>query len=145
MVKFDEIAIRDEFIANIQEVFAKEYDLIKSEVEVAPRESQEATYPCCIVKLLEPTSNEKYADNSSTYNMINFSLNCDIFSNKLEDFTLDDSIITLSQILIEGILEKHKNFVVARNADVPFRSDILRRTVSFRCTYDNINKIIYSN
>ena len=145
MVEFDEIAIRNEFIAHIQEVFAKEYDLIGSEVEVAPRESQEATYPCCLVNLIEPVSAERYSDSDGTFNYINFSLNCDLYSNKINDFSLDDSIIKLSQILIKGILEKYSNLVVTRNNLVPFRTDILRRTVTFRCTYDNKNKIIYSN
>jgi hypothetical protein len=145
MVEFDEIAIRDEFISHIQEVFAKEYDLIGSEVEVAPRESQEATYPCCLVNVINPTSAERYADSGGTYNYINLSINCDLFSNKLDNFSLDDSIIKLSQILIKGVLEKYSNIVVTRNSGVPFRTDVLRRTVTFRFTYDHINKIIYSN
>jgi hypothetical protein len=145
MIEFDEIAIRNEFISHIEEVFSKEYDLIGGEVQVGPRESQNATFPCCLVNLIEPTSAEPYADSDGTFNYINFSLNCDLFTNQIEGFTLDDSIIKLSQILIKGILQKYSNLVVTRNSDVPFRSDVFRRTVTFRCTYDNKNKIIYSN
>lgn len=145
MVEFDEIAIRNEFIAHIQQVFANEYALIGCEVEVSPRESQNASFPCCLVNLIEPTSAEAYADSDGAFNYINFSLNCDLFSKEIEGFSLDDSIIKLSQILIKGILEKYSNLVVTRNSIVPFRSDTLRRTITFRCTYDNKNKIIYSN
>lgn len=146
MFEFDEIAIRDEFIAHIQEVFAKEYDLIGSEVYVGSSfEGEHASFPCCIVSLIEPTSAEKYADSSGTFNFVNFSLNCDLYSNKLDNFSLEDSVIKLSQILIKGMLEKFKTFVVTRNTSVPYRTDIKRRTVTFRCTYDNKNKIIYSN
>lgn len=145
MLSFDEIAIRNEFIEHIQEVFNKQYDIIGSEVEVAPRESQDATFPCCLVNLIEPVSDEKYADSGGTFQFVNFSLNCDLYSNKIDNYSLDDSIIKLSQILISGILDKYSNLIVTRNSDVPFRSDILRRTITFRCTYDSKNKIIYSN
>ena len=142
---FDEIAIRNEFISHIKEAFAKEIDLIGCDVEVAPRERQEATFPCCLVNIIEPTSNERYADSDGTFNYVSFSLNCDLFSGEIEGYSLDDSIIKLSQILINGILKKYSNLVITRNSVVPFRTDILRRTITFRCVYDNKNKIIYSN
>lgn len=145
MVEFDEIAIRDGFIGDIQEIYNNEYDLIGSEVFVDKEFNQEAGFPSCLVSILEPTSNERYADSSGTYQYINFSLNCDLYSDKLDNFSLEDSVIKLSQILIKGILEKYSNFVVTRNSGVPFRVDVKRRTVTFRCAYDNKNKIIYSN
>lgn len=145
MVEFDEIAIRNEFISHIREVFNKEYDLIGDEVYVKEEFNQDASFPSCIVSLIEPTSAEAYADSSGTFNFVNFSLNCDLYSQRIEGFSLEDSIIKLSQILIKGILDKYSNLVVTRNSGVPFRVDTKRRTVTFRCTYDNKNKIIYSN
>lgn len=145
MLSFDEIAIRNEFIEHIKEVFNKQYDIIGSEVEVAPRESQDATFPCCLVNLIEPVSAENYADSGGTFQFVNFSLNCDLYSKELNNFSIDDSIIKLSNILINGILEKYSNLIVTRNSNVPFRTDTLRRTITFRCTYDSKNKIIYSN
>ena len=145
MVEFDEIALRDSFIADIQEIYNEAYDLIGSEVYVGKKFNQEASFPCAIISILEPTSAERYADSSGTYQYINLSLNCNIYSNELENFSLEDSVIKLKQILIKGILTKYSNFVVTRDSDVPFRTDVSRRNVTFRFTYDHINKIIYSN
>lgn len=145
MLEFNEIEIRNNFISDIIEVFEKEYDLIGTEVGVYSFVNQETTFPCCIVSLLNPISVEKYDDSEGSFRFVNFSLNCDLYSNELEDFNLEDSVIKLSQILIKGIIEKYGTFVVTRNSDVPFRTDVHRRTITFRCTYDNINKIIYSN
>ena len=145
MVEFDEIGLRDSFIADIQEIYNEAYDLIGSEVYVDKKFNQEASFPCTIVNILEPTSAERYADSSGTYQYINLSLNCNIYSNELDNFSLEDSVIKLKQILIKGILTKYSNLIVTRDSDVPFRTDVLRRNVTFRFTYDNINKIIYSN
>lgn len=145
MVEFNEIELRDSFIKDIQEIYNQAYDVLASEVYVNKRFSQEASFPACVVSILEPTSAERYADSNGTYQFINLSLNCDLYSNELETFSLDDSVIKLSQILIKGILEKYRNFVVTRNSAVPFRTDVFRRNVTFRFTYDHINKIIYSN
>jgi hypothetical protein len=145
MVEFNEIELRDSFIKDIQEIYNQAYDMLGSEVYVDKRFSQEASFPACVVNILEPTSAERYADSNGTYQFINLSLNCNLYSNELENFSLDDSVIVLSQILIKGILTKYSNFVVTRNSDVPFRSDVFRRNVTFIFTYDHINKIIYSN
>ena len=145
MVEFDEIAIRNYFINEIQEVFANEYDLIGTEVEVSAWERQETTFPCCIVSLINPIGVERYDDSRGSFRFVNFSLNCDLYSNELGEYSLEDSVIKLSQILIKGIIEKYGTFVVTRNSSVPFRTDVKRRNVTFRCTYDNVNKIIYSN
>ena len=145
MVEFDKIALRDFFIGEIQEIFAKEYDLIETEVETIKSENQEASFPCCVVKILNPVSAERYADSSGTYNYIDLSLDCNIFSNELSNYDLEDSVEKLSQILIKGITKKYSNFVVTRDTEVPFRTDVKRKNVTFRFTYDNVNKIIYSN
>lgn len=145
MVEFDEIALRDGYIEDIREIFNKEYNLLGQEVYVDSEFNQEASFPSCVVSILSPTSAERYADSSGTYQYINLSLNCDLYSQKLDNYSLEDSVIKLSQILIKGILEKYSNFIVARNSAVPFRVDTKRRTVTFRFTYDNKNKIIYSN
>lgn len=145
MFDFDEISIRNEFISHIREIFAKEYDLIGEEVSVVEDENQEATFPCCVVKVLNPISDERYADSDGTYKFINFSLSCDVYSKILDGFSLEDSVIKLKQILIKGFLQKYSNFAVTRDNAVPYRTDTKRRNVTFRCTYDNINKIIYSN
>ena len=145
MVEFDEIALRDEFIEVMRENFANYYDLLKTEVYVDSSEPQEASYPCCIVNLVNPVSDQKYDDSNGTFRKIRFSLECDLYSKELDDFKLDDSIIKLSQLLIKIIITKYHTFVVTRNSAVPFRSDVKRRVVDFACTYDIENKIIYSN
>ena len=144
MIEFDELAIRNAFIKDIEEIFADEYATIGTEVIVSASDSQETTFPCCLVNLLNPLSNERYDANDGSFRYVDFSLNCDLYSNALENNTATDSVIRLSQILIKGILTKYGTFVVTRNNDVPFRTDVKRRTVTFRCTYDNENKIIYS-
>ena len=145
MVEFDEIAIRNEFMDCLREFFAEQYNLLKTEVEVTESESQEPSFPCVIVSILNPVSAERYSDSGGTYQFIDFSVNCECYSNGLDDFNLEDSVIKLSQLTITGILNKYKNFVVTRNNAVPFRADVKRRTVTLRGTYDNRNKIIYSN
>ena len=145
MVEFDEIALRDEFIEVMRENFANYYDLLKTEVYVDSSEPQEASFPCCIVNLVNPVSDQKYDDSNGTFRKIRFSLECDLYSKELDNFKLDDSIIKLSQLLIKIIITKYPTFVVTRNSAVPFRSDVKRRVVDFACTYDIKNKIIYSN
>lgn len=145
MFEFDEIALRNEFIDEIREGFANYYDLLKTEVQVESSEPQEASYPSCIVNIINPISNQRYDDSRGTFRIIRFSLECDLYSNELDDFKLDDSIIKLSQLLIKIIITKYPNFVVTRNSAVPFRTDVKRRVVDFACTYDIENKIIYSN
>ena len=145
MVEFDEIALRNEFIDTIRDGFAKYYETLKTEVQVESEESQQASYPCCLVSLLNPISQPQYDDSNGSFQIIRFSLECDLFSNELDGFNLADSIIKLSQLLIKIIITKYPNFVVTRNSAVPFRTDVKRRVVDFACTYDIENKIIYSN
>ena len=145
MVDFDEIALRNEFIKVMREGFANYYDLLKTEVQVESEEPQEASYPCCIVNLVNPISDQKYDDSEGSFRKIRFSLECDLYSNELDDFKLGDSIIKLSHLLIKIIITKYHTFVVPRNSAVPFRTDVKRRVVDFACTYDIENKIIYSN
>ena len=145
MVEFDEIALRYEFIDVIREGFANYYDLLKTEVQVQSEEQQKASYPSCIVNLGNPISDQKYDDSRGSFRKIRFSLECDLYSNELDDFKLGDSIIKLSQLLIKIIITKYPTFVVTRNSAVPFRTEVKRRVVDFACTYDIENKIIYSN
>ena len=145
MVEFDEIALRNEFIEVMRNGFADYYDLLKTEVQVESEQPQEASFPCCIVRLVNPVSDQKYDDNRGSFRKIRFSLECDLYSNELEDFKLGDSIIKLSQLLIKIIITKYPTFVVTRNSAVPYRTDVKRRVVDFACTYDIENKIIYSN
>ena len=145
MVEFDEIALRNEFIEVMREGFANYYALLKTEVHVESEQPQEASFPCCIVRLVNPVSDQKYDDNRGSFRKIRFSLECDLYSNALEDFKLGDSIIKLSQLLIKIIITKYPTFVVTRNSAVPYRTDVKRRVVDFACTYDIENKIIYSN
>jgi hypothetical protein len=145
MVEFDEIALRNEFIDTIRDGFADYYDLLNTEVQVESQEPQEASYPCCLVSLVNPVSQQQYDDSNGSFQIIRFSLECDLYSNLIEGFNLGDSIIKLSQLLIKIIITKYPNFVVTRNSAVPFRTDIKRRVVDFACTYDVKNKIIYSN
>ena len=145
MVEFDEIALRNEFIEVMRNGFADYYDLLKTEVQVESEQPQEASFPCCIVRLVNPVSDQKYDDNRGSFRKIRFSLECDLYSNELEDFKLGDSIIKLSQLLIKIIITKYPTFVVTRNSAVPYRTDVKRRVVDFSCTYDIENKIIYSN
>jgi hypothetical protein len=142
---FDEIQLRDEFISALKEVFADEYDTLKTEVEVIASENQDSSFPCCVVSLLNPLSNERYADNEGTFHKINVSLTLDLYSKKLDKYSFEDSIIKLSQIAISGLLDKYSNLVITRNNKVPYRTDVLRRNVTFRMTYDVQNKHIYSN
>ena len=145
MIEFDEIELRNEFINTIREGFAEYYDLLGAEVQVESEEPQEATFPCCIAKLVNPISDQKYDNSSGSYQIIRFSLECDLYSNRIADYTATDSITKLSQLLIKIIISKYPTFVVTRNSQVPFRVDIKRRVVDFACTYDIKNKIIYSN
>lgn len=142
---FNQISLRNEFIDDIKEIFGNAYDLLKEEVEVTPKENQEASLPSCVVKILNPITDKRYVDSDNSYNIISLSLNCDLYSKELSDFSLEDSVVILSQILIDGILKKYKSFEVSRNSEVPYRSDTKRITVTFLFDYDNLNKIIYSN
>ena len=145
MVQFDEIELRNEFIDKIREGFANYYELLKTEVQVESEEPQQATFPCCLVSIVNPVSEQKYDDSKGSFQIIRFSLECDLYSNELEDYKLGDSIIKLSQILINIVLSNYQNFVVTRNSAVPYRTDVKRRVIDFACTYDTQNKIIYSN
>lgn len=147
MVEFDEIELRNEFINDIREGFAEYYDLLKAEVQVESNNMQEVTFPCCLVKLVNPISDQKYDDSDGSYQKIRFSLECDLYSKELEYFSVEDSVIKLSQLLIKIIISKYPTFVVTRNSNIPYRAktDVKRRIVDFACTYDVKNKIIYSN
>lgn len=145
MIEFDEIALRNEFITTIREGFAQHYDKLKAEVFVDSSEPQEPSFPCCIVNLVNPIADQKYDDSDGSFKKIRLSLECSIFSQELEDYKLDDSIIILSQLLIKIIISKYPTFIVTRNSGVPYRIDTKRRVVDFACTYDIQNKIIYSN
>ena len=98
-----------------------------------------------IVSVINPTSNTKYVDNESTYNKINLSINCEIVSKKLDNYTLEDSIIILKDILIGGVLQKISTLSVTRDNNVPYRTDAKRRIVTFGCVYDTINNKFYLN
>lgn len=145
MVEFDEIALRNEFIEVLREGFASNYELLKSELQISGEFLQEASFPCCLVSIINPISDQKYDDSNGSYQLIRFSLECDLYSNKLENYSLTDSITKLSQLLIKIIISKYPTFVVTRNSIAPFRTDVKRRVIDFACTYDIKNKIIYSN
>lgn len=145
MLEFDEIALRNEFMEVVRDGFSDYYDILKTEVQVESEEPQQASFPSCIVSIVNPISNQKYDDSDGTFRKIRFSLECDLYSKELEDFKLDDSIVKLSQLLIKIIVTKYPTFVVTRNSSVPYRTDVKRRVVDFACTYDIENKIIYSN
>lgn len=145
MVEFDEIELRNEFIETIRNGFAEYYDLLGVEVQVESEEPQEASFPCCITRIVSPVSDKKYDDSEGSFKIIRLSLECDLFSDKIADYSATDSVTKLSQMLIQIILSKYHNFVVTRNNAVPFRTDVKRRVVDFACTYDIKNKIIYSN
>jgi hypothetical protein len=129
----------------MREGFANYYDLLKTEVQVEREEPQQASYPCCIVNLVNPISDQKYDDSRGSFKKIRFSLECDLYSKEIGDYKLGDSVIKLSQLLIKIIISKYPTFVVTRNTAVPYRTDVKRRVVDFACTYDIENKIIYSN
>lgn len=143
--KFDEISFRNEFINALKEIFANEYDTLQTEVEVIDNENQESTFPCCVVSVLNPLSNEIYDDSEGTFQKISVSINLDLYSKKLDNFSLSDSIIILSRIALNGLLYKFPNIIVSRNSNAPYRTDVLRRTLTFRMVYDIREKIIYSN
>lgn len=145
MANFDEIALRDEFISVIRKGFADKFNLLKTNVIVDTSEKQHPTFPSCFVNILNPLSDRRYEDTEGTFNTISLSLQCELFTNELKDFTLDDSIIKLSQILIEIITTNYSNLVITRNTSVPFRTDIKRRVINFSFVYDAINNMIYSN
>lgn len=145
MSNFDEIALRNEFISVIRKGFAEKINLLGTNVVVDTSEKQQPTFPCCFVNILNPLSDRRYQDTESSFNIITLSLQCELFTNELKEFTLDDSIIKLSQILIEIITNNYSNLVVSRNVAVPFRTDIKRRVVNFSFVYDIVNKNIYSN
>lgn len=145
MKEFDVLSIRDTFKNDIQEIFSNAYDTLQNEVDVITFNEQETTYPCCLVDVLNPISAERYNDNDSTFNYIDLSLNCELYSKSLNDYNNKDAVIKLSQILINGLLTKYPTLVVTRNDNAPFRDDVSRRVVSFRCTYDNDKNRVYSN
>lgn len=145
MVEFDEIELRNEFINTIREGFSKYSEILGSEVQVESEEPQEVSFPCCIVFIENPVSDQKYDDDRGSFRKIRFSLQCDLYSKELKNMKLGDSIAKLSQLLIKIIITKYPNFVVTRNSLVPFRTDVKRRVIDFACTYDIENKIIYSN
>lgn len=144
-IGFDEIAVRNEFMSKISEIFANEYDLIGTEVSIISSIDQEASFPCCVVKIVNPVSNTKYDDSRGSFRKVKFSLECDLYSKELGKYSREDSVILLSQILIKGLINKYHTFVVTRNNSVPYRTDVKRRVVDFSCTYDVETKIIYSN
>lgn len=145
MKQFDERAIRNAFMSDIKAIFDNANNTIKESVSVLSSNYQPATFPCCVVKILNPVSDTKYDDTNGTYRKIRLSLSCDLYSKELDDYSLEDSVIILSQILIKGFIQKYGTFTVTRNNDVPYRSDVARRNVVFICTYDVEENIIYSN
>ncbi len=145
MANFEEIAFRNQFKKCIEEIFAENYDTINSAVEVFTENDQEPTYPCCLISILNPLSADRHSDSDGTYNFIDFTLNCELYSMQLDDYSKKDAIIKLSQILINGILSKFGTFSVTRNQDVPFQSNVARRVVSFAGTLDTNKNIIYNN
>ena len=62
MVRFEKIGLRNEFIDVIREGFANYYEILKTEVQVESEEQQEASYPSCIVSIINPISDQKYDD-----------------------------------------------------------------------------------
>lgn len=143
--KFDEISFRNQFIDALKEIFANEYDTLQTEVEVLDNENQKSTFPCCVVSIINPLSNGTYDDSEGSFQKITLSLNIDFYSKKLDNFSLTDSVIKLSQIALNGLLIKYPNIIITRNSNVPYRVDALRRTITGRMLYDVQNNIIYSN
>ena len=120
MVEFDEIELRNEFIETIRNGFAEYYDLLGVEVQVESEEPQEASFPCCITKIVNPISDKRYDDGDNSFNVIRFSLECDLFSDAIDDYSATDSVAKLSQMLINIILSKYKEWQAQRftNQDV---------------------------
>lgn len=143
--EFDEIAFRNEFKSALKDVFADEYETLGTEVQVITNEYQKSTFPCCVVSILNPTSNTRYDDDEGSYHKINFSVNIDLYCKQLNGLTLEDSILKLSQIAINGLLKSYSNLTVTRNNRVPYSTDVFRKTITLRGVYDVKNKIIYSN
>lgn len=145
MVEFDEIAVRNEMIEVLRQGFADYNDILKTEVQIDSEEPQETSFPCCIVSVINPVSEQKYDDDCGSFRKIRFSLECDLYAKELGNFTLSDSISKLSQTLVKIIIQKYPTFIVTRNASMPYRTDVKRRIIDFSCVYDVEDKIIYSN
>ena len=144
-IKFNEIQVRDFYIDIIKKVFNENYDIINTEVSVIPSEQQEPSFPSVLVSIVNPTSNTRYADNESNYEKLNLSINCEIVSQKLDNYTLEDSILILKDILIGGVLDKISTLSVTRDNNVPYRADAKRRIVTFSTIYDTIDNKYYTN
>lgn len=146
MYIFDELALRNAFIGDIKSIYNKYYDYLKCEVDVIASNSQQPSYPCVVVSLINPRSAERYDDNDGSYRFVDVSLDCEINTKELQDYSLEDSVIVLKQLLQGELTNKYKTLVVTRDSDAPsVIDDTKRRIVTFRFTYDNKNKVIYSN
>ena len=143
---FKELEIKNVFKSDLESLFASTevYDLLGSEVFIYSNIKKEYTsFPCIQIRILNNSTATKYSTASNIESFTDFTLEIDIFSQDLEDFNSNDSVIKISELVIEKLQSKYKMSIIMNQNQPNLNTDTYRRILRMNGRYDNSENRIY--
>lgn len=146
---FHKLDVKDTFKESLEEIFLDEevYNELGTEVYIiGRRQKQLPTYPCIFIDFPQNSVNTRYSSSSEIQGYTNFTISFDIYSKDLNNYTQDDAVEKIAEILIDGLQKKYFNLTLTLDQPLPNLDEtISREQVRFEGVYDNSNNSIYSD
>lgn len=145
---FKSLEVKDTFKNVLEDIFIEDnvYADLGTEVFIISRRKKEKpTFPCIYIDT-NSSENTRYASSTSIHRMSDFTLIFDIYSKDLENYSQDDAVEKIAEVLTNGIQRKYHCLRQTLNQPLPNLDETVSRwQVRFEGTMDNSNNFIYSN
>lgn len=146
---FHLLETRNAFKNDIEEIFANTdiYSVLKTEVYTLSGVNQQPTsFPCIYIDITDSNANTRYSSSTQIQRYTDFVLTFDIYSKDLKKLNQDDSVATISEILISELQKKYHSLRMTLNRPLPnLDQTVSRWQVRFEGTMDNETNNIYSD
>ena len=146
---FHKLQVKEAFRISLEDIFGKNeiYDELGTEVYIIARnKKQMPTFPCIFIDFPQNSTSSEYSTSSEIQGYTNFTVSFDIYSKDLKNYTQDDAVERIAEILIDGLQKKYFNLRLTLDQPLPNLDEtISREQVRFEGVYDNAENAIYSN
>lgn len=146
---FHELEVRKAFKHDLEMIFS-DYDVYEelgAEVYIIADSKQEkTTFPCIYVDISNSSVNRAYSSNTEIQHFTDFTVAFDIYSKELDNFSQDEAVVRIGEILINGLQRKYHSLTMTLNQWLPnLDSSISRKQIRFEGVMDNKENFIYSD
>lgn len=146
---FHKLDVRDAFKKSLDKIFADKniYDELGCEVYIVGRKKKsKPTFPCIFIDFPQNSTARQYSSSTEIQGYTSFTISFDIYSKELKNYTQDDAVARIAEILIDGLQKQYFNLQLTLDQPLPNLDDtISREQVRFEGVYDNANNQIYSD